>query len=82
MPALLHEGPRRLDGTLDRLGQVNALFPQCDAALSDTRHVEQVVDQPGELLRLTARDLQGAVPPGLVEPGRCHRVLHGGERVP
>jgi hypothetical protein len=56
------ERPRRLDGMVDDGTQIDQLPPQNDPACGDAGHVEQIVDQPGQLLDLALDQGAGLVP--------------------
>src|SRR5947209_6596226 len=64
-PVLLggDEGPAPLDRLADAVAQVDRLDSQVDPPTGDPGHVEQVVDQPGELPALAADDVPG---PGVI----------------
>ena len=56
--SLLKQRLRGLDGALDDLGDRRALLVKVDLPAGDPRDVEQVVDQPHELLELALDDRQ------------------------
>src|SRR5262249_9317568 len=70
-----------LHRSLDDVRQVYWLLAKDDSALRDTRDVQEVVDQPRDLINLPARDLQSTGAPRLVEAGDRNGVAYRGERV-
>ena len=52
-----------LDGTLHNAGQAHRLHAQGHPAARDAGDVEQIVDQPRELIGLAVGDVEGPVPP-------------------
>jgi hypothetical protein len=58
--ATLNEGADRFEGAVDDRGDFNGLLAELDFAARDARHVEQVVDQPDQVLRLSLDHRVGA----------------------
>ena len=81
MTAVLDEETRRLHGVLDDLHQSDTLPVQSEATLRDLRDVEEVFDQPIELLRLPPRDVQRSLGLSAVEPDTDDRVPDRRHRV-
>jgi hypothetical protein len=79
--AVVDQGARRLDRALDDAVDDEPLRAQRDPAVRDARNVEEVVDQPAELVRAAGRDLEGAIAPGGVESRGDDGVPHGGEGI-
>ncbi len=77
--------PAGFDGPSDDLGQIHPLPLQRDGPASDARDVQQVVDQPHEVLHLTLDDLARlhALRVGqLLEPQQMHGGPNRRQRVP
>jgi hypothetical protein len=55
--ALDEKRPQRLDRGARRIAKIEQRIAQDDAAVRDPRHVEEIVEQPGHVLRLTVDDL-------------------------
>jgi hypothetical protein len=79
--AVLDEETHCLHGMLDDLYQTDTLPVQSEATLRDLRDVEEVFDQPIELLRLPPRDVQRSLGLPAVELGTGDRVSDGRHRV-
>ena len=62
---LLDERPDGLDGLVEDRRGVDDLRPEADLAAGDPGDVEQVVDEPGEVLDLPLDDVHG---PGSIAP--------------
>ena len=56
MRALLEQGARELDTGGDRICQIDGPLVEPDVPARDTRHIEQVVDQPHHVLHLPIDD--------------------------
>src|SRR5579862_3203608 len=63
--ALPNHRLNRLHGLSDDLGDLYALLPQVDSPLGNSRDVEQVIDQMGEMRDLALNDLDDAAGPGI-----------------
>jgi hypothetical protein len=56
-PAFLKHGRHRLDGRVDDLADVQILFSQFNASTSDSGNVQQIIEQPCHVSRLTLDDV-------------------------
>ena len=59
VPLRLDERPGRLDAAVDRVGQLQPLLAKLDLPPHDPRHVQQVVDQPDQVLHLLLHHVPG-----------------------
>ncbi len=84
VPPGFDERPARLDGHAQGDGEIQLLFAQFQAALRDARNVQQVVDEPHELLQLALEQLtraRGRGGVGLREPQNFDGIADGRERI-
>jgi hypothetical protein len=81
----LEQRPMVVAGPARDLAQVEAPASQLDLAARDPGHVEEIVDEAGEVLGLALDDLpcqRGLLAAGLHTVEQEQAVLDGGERVP
>ena len=84
LAARVDQRPRGLDRARDHRGEVDRLALQRDLAARDARDVEQVVDQPRQLVDLALDDVARAralLVGQLLEPHQLHRVADRRQRV-
>ncbi len=69
------------DRLLDDAPHLERFLLQGDSALRNSSDVEQIIDQPRELIGLPARNRQGAIATGTVKLSSRDSVEHCGQRV-
>ena len=81
MGALFGQRAGRVDRVLHRGGKPQRSAPQRDPPSRDSPYVQQVVDEPAQVVRLALRDVERAFAPRLARRALTDRVPNGGERV-
>jgi hypothetical protein len=80
VPLAVDEGPGRLDGTVDDLGQFDRLVPEVDLARGDPGHVEQVIDEAAQVVHLGGHHLPCPVGGFPVDLAELEQVQGGADR--